>query len=163
MWYAIYVKSRHEKKVAELLEEKGVEAYVPLKKILKQWSDRKIWVEEPVITCYVFVNIEGSQRERVLQTQSVVGYVRNNNKDARIFDQEIEIMKSILSEPGLEVNLETDKLMVGQLCEVIAGPLIGKKVKLYELKGKRKVGVCLEELKMGLTIDINLVLLRPLE
>lgn len=163
MWYAIYVKSRHEKKVAELLEEKGIEAYVPLKKILKQWSDRKKWVEEPVITCYVFVNIDGSQRESVLQTQSVVGYVRNNKQDAKVSNQEIEIMKSILSEPDLEVNLETERLCVGQLCEVISGPLVGKKVKLYELKGKKKVGVCLEELKMGLTIDINPDYLRVLE
>ncbi len=163
MWYAIYVKSRHEKKVAGLLEEKGIEAYVPLKKTLKQWSDRKKWVEEPVITCYVFINIEGSQRESVLQTKSVVGYVRNNSKDARVSDQEIEIMKSILGEPELEVNLETDKICIGQLCEVTAGPLIGKKVKLYQLKGKKKVGVCLKELKMGLTVDINPAYLRPLE
>jgi len=162
MWYAIYVKSRHEKKVAELLEEKGIEAYVPLKKILKQWSDRKRWVEEPVLTCYVFVNIEGSQRESVLQTPSVVGYVRSNRKDAGISNQEIEIMKCILSEPEIEVNLETERLRVGQLCEVISGPLIGKKVKLYELKGKKKVGVCLEELKIGLIVDIDPVYLNIL-
>jgi len=149
--------------VAELLEDKDIEAYVPLKKRLKQWSDRKKWVEEPVITCYVFVNIDGSQRESVLKTQSVVGYVRNNKKDARVSDQEIEIMKSILGEREMDVNLEIQKLSIGQLCEVIAGPLIGKRVKLYELKGKKKVGVCLEELKMGLTIDISPGFLRPLK
>ncbi len=155
MWFAIYVKSRHEKKVAALLGEKGIEAYVPIIKVLKQWSDRKKWVEEPLISCYVFVNIEGLQRECVLQTQGVVGYVRNNKKDAVVHDQEIGIMKSILREPDLEVNLETEQLRVGQLCEVISGPLMGKKVKLYEQKGKKQVGICLEELKMGLIIDIN--------
>ena len=155
MWNAIYVKSRQEKKVAELLEGKGMEAYVPLKKVLKQWTDRKKWVEEPVITCYVFVKVGASQRESVLQTKGVVGFVKNNKRDAKISDQEIEIMKSILSESELEVNLEAEKFSVGQLCEVIAGPLMGKKVKLYELKGKKIVGVCLEELKMELTVDIN--------
>ncbi len=37
MWLAIYVKSRHEEMVA-LLVEKCIEAYVPLRKVLKQWS-----------------------------------------------------------------------------------------------------------------------------
>jgi transcription antitermination factor NusG len=155
MWYAIYVKSRHEKKVVDQLKEKGIEAYVPLKKTLKQWTDRKKWIEEPVITCYVFVNIEGSQRESVLQTKGVVGYVRSNRKDARVSDEEMQIMKSILSESELDVSIETNNFCIGQLCEVVVGPLKGKKVKLFELRGKKKVGVFLQDLKMGLIVDIS--------
>lgn len=64
-------------------------------------------------------------------------------------------MKSILSEPELDVSLEKNNLCVDQLCEEIAESLRGNKVKLYEFKGKKKVEVCLEELEMGLTVDIN--------
>jgi transcription antitermination factor NusG len=40
-WYALYTRSRWEKKIHEALLEKGIESYLPLQKILKQWSDRR--------------------------------------------------------------------------------------------------------------------------
>ena len=40
-WYAVYTKPRWEKKVASLLDVKGVENYCPVNKVVKQWSDRK--------------------------------------------------------------------------------------------------------------------------
>jgi transcription antitermination factor NusG len=163
MWYALYVKSRHEKKVASLLSEKGLDVYVPLRKVLKQWSDRKKWVEEPVISCYVFVNMLGSQRDNVLQTRGVVGFVRNNRKDATIPDEEMNIMRDILNVPDISVTLDREDLHIGELCEVVAGPMIGKKVKLYEIRGKKKVGVYIDDLKMGLTLEINPSCLKPLK
>ena len=66
-WFAVYTKSRNEKKVYERLIDEGYEAYLPLQKRLKQWSDRKKWVEEPLLRSYVFVKInrEGlSQRAK---------------------------------------------------------------------------------------------------
>ena len=45
-WYALYVKSRSEKKVLTQLEEQGFEAFLPLVTHVKQWSDRKKKVEE---------------------------------------------------------------------------------------------------------------------
>ena len=54
-WYAIYTRSRGEKVVAKLLKESGLEVYLPLQRKLRQWSDRKKWVEVPYINSYVFV------------------------------------------------------------------------------------------------------------
>ena len=54
-WYAVYTKSRYEKKLADNLREKGIEAYVPLRKVVRQWSDRKKLVAEPLIRSYCFV------------------------------------------------------------------------------------------------------------
>ena len=47
-WHALYVRSRSEKKVLSQLEEMGVEAYLPLVTKVKQWSDRRKKVEEPL-------------------------------------------------------------------------------------------------------------------
>ena len=54
-WHAIYVASRQEKKVLEALLNKKIEAYLPLIKTLRQWSDRKKLVEFPLMPGYVFV------------------------------------------------------------------------------------------------------------
>jgi len=40
-WHALYVSSRTEKKVMQTLLSKNIEAYVPLVKTMRQWSDRK--------------------------------------------------------------------------------------------------------------------------
>lgn len=94
-WKVIYVSSRAEKKVAERLKEKGIECYVPIKKELKQWSDRKKMVESPLISGYVFVRPDALQRDQVLQNQGVLNYVRYNGGDAIVREIEIEALKSI--------------------------------------------------------------------
>ncbi len=40
-WIAVYTKSRHEKVVIQELEKKKIEAYYPILKERRQWSDRK--------------------------------------------------------------------------------------------------------------------------
>jgi hypothetical protein len=44
-WYALYTKPRHEKKVYEQLLEKNIETFLPMVKTLRQWKDRRKWVE----------------------------------------------------------------------------------------------------------------------
>src|SRR6478752_682736 len=83
-WHAIYVKSRTEKKVGELLSERGIDNYVPLVKTMRQWSDRKKLVEFPLLNGYVFVSIAPIESEKVLQTRGVVNFVRSEGKTATI-------------------------------------------------------------------------------
>jgi len=64
-WYAVYTKSRMEKKVSLRLEEAGIESYCPVTKRKKQWSDRKKIVEEVLFRSYVFVNIDLVTQEKV--------------------------------------------------------------------------------------------------
>ncbi len=54
-WYPVYTRSRAEKKAHEELNRKGILSYLPLKKTVKQWSDRKKIVEEPLIKSYLFI------------------------------------------------------------------------------------------------------------
>jgi transcription antitermination factor NusG len=96
-WYAVYTHSRAEKKVLLLLLGKGIESYVPLQKELKQWSDRKKWVEEPAIRSYVFVRISNKEYFDVLNTTGVVHYIYFEKKPAAIPDKQIEIMKKVVN------------------------------------------------------------------
>ncbi len=52
-WHALYVRSRSEKKVLSQLEEMGIEAYLPLVTKVKQWSDRRKKIQEPLFKSYV--------------------------------------------------------------------------------------------------------------
>ena len=97
-WYAIYTKSRNEKKVALNLQEKGIEVYLPLLKTLKQWSDRKKWVEEPLFRSYLFVRILDKNYLEVLQTDGVVRFITFRQERVPVPDQQIEAVKAYLNE-----------------------------------------------------------------
>ena len=54
-WYVLYTKPRHEIKALERLTQNGFEVYCPMKTTLKQWSDRKKKVSEPLLPSYLFI------------------------------------------------------------------------------------------------------------
>ena len=53
-WYVAYVKSCSEFKVAEFLEKFGYEYYLPVKREVHQWSDRKKIVRKLVLPRMIF-------------------------------------------------------------------------------------------------------------
>ena len=96
-WYVLYTKPKWEKKVAEQLNEKGIECYCPLIIKVKQWSDRKKKVEVPLFNSYVFVQIEDANRNSVFVSNGVVRYLFWLGKPAIVRDEEIDILKKSLN------------------------------------------------------------------
>src|SRR5277367_63716 len=76
-WYAVQTRARHEKSVAQRLQENGVMTFLPLVTEIHRWSDRKKSVELPLFGCYVFVRLSPTSEERlrVLQIDSVLSFV----------------------------------------------------------------------------------------
>ena len=64
-WHAIYTKARCEKKVLDQLRLRKIEAYLPLRTEVHQWSDRKKKVDIPIISSYVFVRISPDERKNI--------------------------------------------------------------------------------------------------
>jgi|WetSurMetagenome_2_1015567.scaffolds.fasta_scaffold353133_1 transcription antitermination factor NusG len=155
-WHVIYAKSRSEKKVLSELEYKGIEAYLPLQRKLRQWSDRKKWVEVPMISGYVFVCITRKEYDQVLQTNGVVSYVRFEGKAAIIPDQQIEFIKKMLCQVEVDIEVSSDQYIPGDKVEVIVGPLIGLTGTLVSFKGKKRIAVLLEQLNLSLMVDLPL-------
>jgi transcription antitermination factor NusG len=97
-WYAVYTKPRWEKKVYRLMAERGVEAYCPLNKVRKKWSDRIKWVEEPLFRSYVFVRAAEEDQTAVRMINGVVNFVYWLGRPATIPDKEIETIRRFLNE-----------------------------------------------------------------
>ena len=89
-WLAVYTRPRWEKKVNQLLAEKGVERYCPLNKIRRKWSDRVKVVEEPLFKSYVFVKVNDEDRTDVRMTPGVINFVYWQGKPAVIKEKEIK-------------------------------------------------------------------------
>jgi transcription antitermination factor NusG len=130
-WYAVYVNVKHEKKVVSKLAEKGIEAYSPFIKRLQQWSDRKKWVKFPMLSGYVFVKIDGNQREDVLSCQGVFSFIKFNGVEAKIKESEIAVLKSIEAS-GYDAVSDTTDVKLADQVEVSQGPLKGVKGTVIE-------------------------------
>jgi transcriptional antiterminator RfaH len=158
-WFAIYVKSRTEKKVFKLLEENSIDCYLPLIRVLKQWSDRKKWVEEPLFKSYIFVNIEEKQYFDVLKVPGVVRYITFERKAVPIRQQQIEAIKYFLDEkePEFDAGQNWEK---GRQVEIISGSMTGLVGQLVDVKGKHKVSILIDAINRALLIQIPKTKLR---
>ncbi len=158
LWYALYVKSRHEKKVHELLTQDGITAYLPLEKKLKFWSDRKKWVTEPLFRSYVFVYLDVSDYSiylKVLQTDGVVKFVRFEGVPVPIPEKHILAIRMYEKSGELISEKEEQELMVGDNVEVIAGPLKGVVGTLVNIGKKRKIRIIIEGLNHSVYVEIK--------
>jgi transcription antitermination factor NusG len=155
-WYAIYTNPRAEKKVFAELEAKGIDTYLPLLRILKQWSDRRKWVEEPLFKSYLFVHISQKDYYDVLNTPGVVRYITFEGKAVPVPQKQIDAIKYYLNETAPETLPDVSSLLPGQEVEVVRGPLNGLKGELAEVKGQKKVRIQIDVLGQFLHLTIAL-------
>ena len=122
----IHTKPRHEKKVAELLRCKGFEVYLPLKKVVRQWSDRRKKVQEPLFKSYVFIRVEEKKQHKALMTYGVVRYIYWCGTPAVVRDSEIAAIREFLGETAF---IDEDKIefVRGSEVEIKWGVFRGEK------------------------------------
>lgn len=153
-WFALYTKPRWEKKIAKSLSEKGVIVYCPLNKVMRQWSDRKKMVLEPLFKGYLFVQISENKKTEVRKEPGVVNFVYWNGKPAVVRDEEIETIQRFLSEfPEVEVE-EANTLSTNQPVVIKKGILVNYQGIVLEVLGNRaKVLIESMGLKLSAIID----------
>lgn len=152
-WYALYTRSRHEKRVHHQLSDKGIESYLPVRSILRKWSDRKKWVEEPLFRCYVFVHADSKGRLQALQTFGSVRFIAFNGRPAVVRDDEIENIKRILQESS---NVEPcTALTRGDIVEIVRGPLTGLRGRLESIQSQQRLIVSIDSIHQALRFNVD--------
>ncbi|WP_282037743.1 UpxY family transcription antiterminator [Saccharicrinis aurantiacus] len=154
IWYALYTKSRAEKKVSEDLNKKGIRNYLPLRRELRKWSDRKKWVETPAISSYIFINISPEQYNWVFEINGVVAYVAHNGRAVTIPDNQIKAMQQTI-ENKIAFDVESNAITKGKEITISSGPLIGVKGIVKKVKGNRKLYIDISNIGYSLVIDME--------
>ena len=152
-WFAIYVKSRSEKKVLKLLEDIGVESFLPLITRVKQWSDRKKKVEEPLFRSYLFVNIPLSDYYTVLNVNGVVKFITFEKKPVPVPDNQIIAIKEYLNDTELH-SIDYEDFKEGELVRIKSGQMKDLIGRLIKINGKHRVIIDIEA--VGQSIPINI-------
>jgi transcription antitermination factor NusG len=153
-WYVIYTRSRAEKKVLQELTIKNIECFLPLQKVLRQWKDRKKWVEIPLMSGYCFVNISRAEYDDVLRTYNVVCYVTFEGKAAVVPENQIDALKQMLIQNDFEVSVSQENFKPGKKVEIIEGAMIGLQGELIEARGKNKFMLRLVQINNTFLVEI---------
>ncbi len=151
-WNVLYTKTKNEKKVFDRLSNLGIDAYCPCQRTLKQWSDRKKWVEEPIFKSYIFVKTPKSEAQKlqILNTSGVVRFLYWLSKPAQVRQGEIDAIRSFLGE---HQSVESVSFDVGLKLNVKQGVLKGSEgVVLYQTKNE----VVLRVEKLGMSLVARL-------
>jgi len=161
-WYALYTRSRFEKKMLGELSDRNIEVFLPMREVLSRWKDRrkKIWI--PLFPGYIFVHHVNTpeNRFRVLNLPGAVRFVGLQGKAEPVPDEQIEYVRRFL-----EASIAVDSypyIRVGSRVEVIAGPLKGIQGILVEKRGKFRFVVQVDLIQQAISVEIDASDIRPL-
>ena len=141
------------------MEEAGIDTFLPLMKVMKQWSDRKKWVEEPLFRSYLFVRIKQDEYHKVLSVTGVVRYITFEGKAAPVPEQQILAVKQFLDNEE-DQTIFSEPFKIGDKVEIFRGILKGLLGNLVDIRGKQKVRIEIESIGQSIILTIPKSYLR---
>lgn len=153
-WTAFYTKPRNEKKAADRLTSEGFDIYCPTRSVIKQWSDRKKKVTEPVFSSYIFAKVNEISRTQILTDPSIVSNVFWLGRPVVIRDVEIEEIRDFLNEFPL-ANIVSNNFQAEDRVLVNSGPLSKFEGTVSKIKGNKAV-LNIESLGIVIHAEVSL-------
>jgi len=153
-WLVVYTKPRWEKKVHLSLVKLGIEAYCPLNKVKRKWSDRTKIIEEPLFKSYVFVKVALAEMTEVRFVDGVLNYVYWNGKPAVVREEEIIEIKKFMSEYE-DVQVVSIELKPADAVVLNTGVMMGATGRVLRVMGNNTVEVRIDSLGFILTAKFD--------
>ncbi len=163
-WYALYTRSRYEKRAYSLLMESGIEAYLPLVKTWRVWSDRKKQVDMPLLPSYVFVHTDARDYQayyKILNTPGVVRFITFEGKAVAIPDHQITTLQR-LNNQGIDMHCMELCPEPGTPVKIIHGPMKGIAGEVVSVGKNQKVILRLDSLDKCIKLNIPLAMVSKI-
>jgi transcription antitermination factor NusG len=152
-WYAAYTCTNHERRVAQQLDERDVENFLPLYRSVRRWKDRRKELQLALFPSYVFVRMDPMDRLRVLQLPGVVSFVNFGGTPAPLLDSEIETLRRGRACPGQIAP--HPYLKVGRRVLVASGPFAGTEGILVRRRDSCRVVVSIDLLMRSVAVEVD--------
>jgi transcription antitermination factor NusG len=153
-WYALQTRPRHEKRVHAELQEKSIQAFLPLLSEKHSWSDRRKTVQVPLFPGYVFTRMQNDldHRVNVLRTMGVVSFVGGRGLGTLIPDEQIQAIQSILA---ARVSFGPYPFLnVGQKVRIVGGSLDGIHGIVTSKNGDASLVISIELIQRSIAIRV---------
>ncbi len=159
-WFAVTVKPRHERAVEAQLVAKSLEAYLPLYRSKRRWSDRVKTVELPLFPRYVFCRFMFEDRLKVLGVPSITSIVGFGGIPCPISHDQIDVVKRLIGS-GRPIT-PWPLLRIGDRVRIRQGSLSGIEGILAKEKAAYRVVVNVHMLQRAVAVEIERDLLEPI-
>jgi len=153
-WYLIYTKPRHEKKILTRLAEINVNSFLPTKKSLRAWHDRKKYIDEPLFPSYLFVYLNDMQNYyEGIDTEGALYYVKTGKEIARVNESVINNIKLVT---GQTRNLEVSEnhFRPGRKLVISKGALTGLSCEVVQIDRQQKLLVRVDLLQRNILLTL---------
>ena len=152
-WYALYTCPRHEKRVAEQIEQRSISCFLPVYRSVRRWKDRRKELELALFPGYVFVRIDLKDKLQVLKVPGAVRLVTFNGQPVALPEQEIECLRNRQSNSS---NIEPHPyLRVGRRVRVRSGPMQGLEGIIRRNKDKCRVVFSLDLIMRSVAVEVD--------
>jgi transcription antitermination factor NusG len=152
-WYALSVRSRHEKTVAHFLESFGYVSFLPTYKARRLWSDRIKEVEAPLFPGYLFCRFDIRNRLPILMIPGVQQIVGGTKIPAPIDIAEVKALQAVVR-AGAACE-PWPFLKVGDRLRIEHGSLAGVEGILLQVKGRHRLVLSVTLLQRSVSVDID--------
>jgi transcription antitermination factor NusG len=159
-WYALYVRSRHEKVVEAGLKGKGYSAFSPFYRTKRKRVDRIADIDVPLFPGYVFCLFDSNKRLPILMTPGIVGIVGPGHRPEPVEDIEIASIRT-LALSGRPVQ-PWPFLRSGQRVRLQAGPLVGAEGIFLRVKDEYHLVVSVTLLQRSVSVIVEKEFVAPL-
>jgi transcription antitermination factor NusG len=158
-WYAAYTRSRHEKSVADILQRKQIETFLPIYETVRRWKNGDHRVQLPLFPGYAFVHISLRDRLHVLKVPGVARLVGFDGTATPLDDAEVESLREALS-AGVRATPHP-YLTIGRRVRVTAGPLAGREGIVVRRGGAMRVVLSIDLIQRSVLVDLKAEALEP--
>jgi|SRR5688572_1996760 len=152
-WYVVYTMAKSEKKVASSIDQLGIESYLPLHSVVRQWSDRKKKMKVPLFPNYVFVKANPIIRPHLYSIRELVRFVSIEKRPVVIQEKEILTIRRILSEDD-DVVAE-DYLQRGMRVKINAGQFAGIEGIIVQKCGRNRLVIKIDGLMKAFSFNLS--------
>lgn len=153
-WYLVYTKPRHERSVDKRLTEMEITSYLPIRKMLRQWHDRRKYVDELLFPSYVFVYLNNLQQYyESLDTEGVLYFIRVGKEIASVSETVINSIKVVTGQAA-DLEVSEQRFAPGSKVEIMEGALTGLSCEVVSHDSKKKLLVRVGLLKRNLLVSV---------
>lgn len=160
MWFAVFTMPRHEKRVEEHFQIRGIESFLPLYEKKSQWKNglKKV-LKLPLFSNYIFVNIDNGSHMPVLTVPGVVSVVGSRREKLPISNSYIETLREGLQHGKIEPH---DYLTQGAKVRIRSGAMAGMEGWLLRKKNNCRVVLTLETIMRSISVEVEMNDIEPI-
>jgi len=158
-WWVAHTKSRNEKALAHDLMAKNLNYFLPLTLKVSRRSHRTLKSMLPLFTGYLFFCGPENDRVELLKTNRVANLLE-------VTDQESLLKELLRIEQAVRAGVPMTPhkyIATGQLCRVIAGPLLGVEGIVVDHKGAMRLVLQVDMLGQAASVEIDVDMIEPIE